>query len=66
MHANHPFYRLSYDGCFYSPEFRNIIGVLFGVVILLLIIGGICISKATKKHAAKKKAVKDKERLLLS
>lgn len=66
MHASHPFYRESYDGCFTTPEFRNIIGILFGLIFVLLIVGIWCISKATKKHVEKKKAVKDKEKLLFS
>lgn len=66
IHANHPFYRLSYEGCFSTPEFTSIIVGISLVVLLLLIVGGACISKFTKKVVTKKKEEKEKNRLLYS
>ena len=66
IHASHPFYRLSYEGCFSTPEFTSAIVGISLVVLILLIVGGACISKYTKKVVTKKREEKERNRLLYS
>lgn len=66
IHANHPFDRLSYDGCFSTPKLNLIIGLLFAGVFLALGIGLYCISKVTNAQIQKRKEEKNKDRLLYS
>ena len=66
IHANHPFYRLSYDGCFTTTEFQGILVIVLIVMIVVLVLGARWIGKYSKSLALKRKHEKEANSLLYS